>query len=328
MNSIIDESCRFRPPRKGRLVLWELTRFCNLACKHCCTGSSPAVSRKDDLPTDAALAALHQLGAAEVAELYLTGGEPLARQDFVELLLAAGETEGLALYVATNGTFIRDRHVKAFETASVRAITISVDGHDATSHDAIRGPGAFAKTELGIRRCVQAGLAVRLSHMITPTNYESIPRFCEFAVRVGVRSVALHTIIPAGTAVHSPRLVLRSPMTQAIQDAIKAAAASYQGTLEIQHGLEGSGNPRHCIAGQQLLHISPTGDVSPCSWMYKLDPAFRLGNLREEPLLDCLRKLDAVVGKYAGRPGCPIPVLAESARQRLQGGASPAPMSR
>lgn len=330
MTSIVDESCRFRPPPQGRLVLWELTGFCNLACKHCCTGSSPAVSRNDDLSTEAALAALSELHAADVRELYLTGGEPLARKDFIELLLAAGATKDLAVYVATNGTFIRDGHVAAFKTAAVRSVTISVDGYDADSHDAIRGPGAFAKTELGIRRCVEADLTIRLSHMITPKNFQSIPRFCEFAVAAGVRSVALHTIIPAGTARGSADLVLMSSMTDTIQHAIKAAALEYDGILEIQHGLDGNDNPKHCIAGRQLLHISPNGDVSPCSWMYKLDPAFTLGNLRRESLLSCIDQLQPVVGAYAGKPGCPIPVLAEaSLRTRLRRtDAAPESMSR
>lgn len=330
MTSIVDESCRFRPPQKGRLVLWELTGFCNLACKHCCTGSSPAVSRKDDLSTEAALAALSELHAADVRELYITGGEPLARRDFIELLLAAGATKDLAVYVATNGTFIRDNHVEAFKAAMVRSITISVDGYDAETHDTIRGPGAFAKTELGIRRCVDADLTIRLSHMITPTNYHSIPKFCEFAVRAGVKSVALHTIIPAGTARGSANLVSMSSMTDTIQNAIKTAGQEYWGTLEIQHGLDGTDNPKHCIAGQQLLHISPNGDVSPCSWMYKLDPAFSLGNLRQESLLSCLDKLQPVVGAYTGQPGCPIPMLAESSlRKRLRRpGTAPETVSR
>lgn len=319
MKSIVDETCRFRPPRKGRLVLWELTGFCNLACKHCCTGSSPKVSRKDDLSTDAALAALNELHAANVRELYLTGGEPLARKDFIDLLNAAGATKDLAVYVATNGTFIQDRHVAAFHSAAVRTVTISVDGYNADTHDAIRGPGAFAKTELGIRRCVEADLAIRLSHMITPKNYQSIPNFCEFAVRAGVKSVALHTIIPAGTARQSTDLVASSSMTDTIQETIAAAAQQYRSALEIQHGLDGSDNPRHCIAGEQLLHISPNGDVSPCSWMYKLDPRFTLGNLTRESLLDCIGNLYPVVGDYAGKAGCPIPVLAESSlRRRLR----------
>ena len=45
--------------------------------------------------------------------------------------------------------------------------------------------------------------------------------------------------------------------------------------------------------------------------MYKLDPAFILGNLRRESLLDCLARLDEVVGDYAGKLGCPIPMLSE-----------------
>jgi MoaA/NifB/PqqE/SkfB family radical SAM enzyme len=320
-SGIIDESCRFRPPARGRLVLWELTRFCNLACRHCCTGSSPAISMADDVPTDAALASLRQLEAAEVRELYFTGGEPLARRDFVELLEAAGTAADLSVFVATNGTFIRDRHIAAFQSCGVRSITISLDGHDAESHDAIRGPGAFLKAEKGIRRCVEAGLPVRLSHMITPTNLGNLRRFCQLAVELGVPTVALHTIIPAGTAVSSSDLVISTSRTDDVASAMAALVEEFSPVLSIQHGMDGSDNPAHCIAGQQLLHISPNGDVSPCSWMYKLDRSFTLGNLGRQSLLDCVARLDEVVGAYAGKPGCPIPLLSERNRRRGASGA-------
>lgn len=313
---IIDESCRFRPPAEGRLVLWELTRFCNLACRHCCTGSSPAISMADDVPTDAAIASLHQLGAAGVRELYLTGGEPLARRDFIELLDAAGTTANLSVFVATNGTFIRDRHIEAFRSNGVRSITISLDGHDVESHNAVRGPGAFEKAEKGIRKCVEAELPVRLSHMITPASLGDVRRFCQLAVDLGVPTVALHTVIPAGTAVSSQDMVLSTARTSDVAGAMAALVEEFAPTLNIQHGMDGGDNPAHCIAGQQLLHISPNGDVSPCSWMYKLDKSFTLGNLREMSLLDCLARLDETVGEYAGKPGCPIPILTERSLRR------------
>jgi MoaA/NifB/PqqE/SkfB family radical SAM enzyme len=312
MTQIIDESCRFRPPAQGRLVLWELTGFCNLACRHCCTGSSPAISMASDVPTEAALESLRQLGAADVRELYFTGGEPLARRDFVELLEAAGEAPDLSLFVCTNGTFIRDRHIAAFRASGVRCITISVDGHDAATHDAIRGPGAFKKTVKGIQRCVEAGLPVRLSHRMTPANLGSVRLFCEQAVEMGVPVVELHAIIPAGTALTSPDLVLPASQAGEVARTMTSLVEEFAGVLTIEHGLAGGDNPAHCIAGQQLLHISPNGDVSGCSWMYKLDPAaFTLGNLRRESLLDCLARLDEVVGDYAGQLGCPIPMLSE-----------------
>ncbi|WP_245720141.1 radical SAM protein [Nocardia uniformis] len=308
----------------GRLVLWELTRFCNLACRHCCTGSSPAISMADDVPTDAAIASLRQLEDAGVRELYLTGGEPLARRDFIELLEAAGTAKDLSVFVATNGIFIRDRHITAFRSAGVRSITISMDGHDAESHDAIRGPGAFQKAEKGIRRCVEARLPVRLSHMITPTNLGNVRRFCQLAVDLGVPTVALHTVIPAGTAVSSSDLVMSASRTSDVASTMAAVVEEFSSALSIQHGMDGSSNPAHCIAGQQLLHISPNGDVSPCSWMYKLDKRFTLGNLRHESLLDCIGKLDSVVGEYAGKPGCPIPMLSEqSMRRRTQDAGDP-----
>ncbi|MBF6126601.1 radical SAM protein [Nocardia brasiliensis] len=305
-------------------MLWELTRFCNLACRHCCTGSSPAISMADDVPTAAAIASLRQLEDSGVRELYLTGGEPLARRDFIELLEAAGTAKDLSVFVATNGTFIRDRHITAFRSAGVCSITISMDGHDAESHDAIRGPGAFQKAEKGIRRCVEARLPVRLSHMITPTNLANVRRFCQLAVDLGVPTVALHTVIPAGTAATSSDLVMSASRTSDVASTMAAMVEEFRSVLSIQHGMDGSDNPAHCIAGQQLLHVSPNGDVSPCSWMYKLDKGFTLGNLRHESLLDCIGKLESVVGEYAGKPGCPIPLLSErNMRHRTQDAGDP-----
>jgi MoaA/NifB/PqqE/SkfB family radical SAM enzyme len=318
MTTIVEESCRFRPPTQGRLLLWELTGFCNLACKHCCTGSGPDVPTHDDLGTEEALAALEEFGAAEVRELVLTGGEPLARRDFVDLLTAAARVPQLDVYVATNATLLRDQHVEAFAEAAIRGTTISLDGHDARSHDAIRGAGAFARTIKGVRRCVEAGIPVRLSHMITPANVTAVPLFCRLAVELGVRTVALHTVIPAGTARNATDLVLLSPMAASIETGIAAAVSEFSDDLRIQHGMGGTDNPRHCAAGQQTLHISPTGDVTPCSWMYKLDRRFALGNLGRQSLLSCLDRISQTVGDYLGEPGCPIPQLADQARQRAE----------
>jgi hypothetical protein len=52
--------------------------------------------------------------------------------------------------------------------------------------------------------------------------------------------------------------------------------------------------------------------------MYKLDRRFALGNLGRQSLLSCLDRISQTVGDYLGEPGCPIPQLADQARQRAE----------
>src|SRR5687768_4861743 len=86
------------------IVVWNLTRTCNLKCVHCYTDSD-AQKYSDELSTDEAKAVLDDLAAFKVPAVLFSGGEPMVRKDLFEL---AEYARGLGLHVvlSTNGTLI------------------------------------------------------------------------------------------------------------------------------------------------------------------------------------------------------------------------------
>ena len=89
---------------KLRLVAWEITRRCNLACAHCRAGSLDTEYR-NELSTDECFKLIDQIAEVDKPILILTGGEPLCRPDVFTIGRYAAE-RGLRVVLGTNGTLI------------------------------------------------------------------------------------------------------------------------------------------------------------------------------------------------------------------------------
>ncbi|MCL7475207.1 MAG: radical SAM protein, partial [ANME-2 cluster archaeon] len=136
-----------RPPR---LVAWELTRACNLACRHC---RADAVTKLDpnELSTDEAKDFIDQLVEFGKPILILTGGEPLLRDDFYEIA-QYGTDKGLRVVLATNGTFVTPGIASHLKEVGIQRISVSIDGSDAKTHDDFRcEQGSFDAALVGIQ---------------------------------------------------------------------------------------------------------------------------------------------------------------------------------
>ncbi len=311
------EHCRFRPPRTGHLLMWEVTRYCNLACAHCCTDSSPLLRRTPAVSTESALRLISELPALGITSMTLSGGEPLLRPDLPRLLDLAGHL-GVGVYLNTNGYPITRRRAEALRAAGVRMVTISLDSHRAEDHNTIRrNPSAFDRAVRGIRECLRAGVPVRVSGVITPDLLPELEEYVAFVAGLGVPRVVLNTAFPVGRARRNPALVPSpDPGLAARLDTLKHRYAA--GGPQLDHSLgadEGGSNgagrtaaPATCAAGTRILHIAANGDVSGCSWLYKLDPGrFRLGNITRSSLTDILRRVPAMRASLPRTTeGCPL----------------------
>ena len=116
-----------------RLVAWETTRNCNLACIHC-RASATTGPYSGELDTAEAFRLLDQI--AEIAKpiIILTGGEPLLREDIFDIA-AYGTQKGLRMVMAPNGTLVTEEVAKKLVAAGIKRISISLDGATAQSHD-------------------------------------------------------------------------------------------------------------------------------------------------------------------------------------------------
>ncbi|WP_096700951.1 heme d1 biosynthesis radical SAM protein NirJ [Magnetospirillum sp. 15-1] len=170
------------PP--GPVVIWNLIRRCNLACKHCYSISAD----KDfagELTTDEVFGVMKDLKSFRVPVLILSGGEPLLRPDIFDIAIRAREM-GFYTALSSNGTLIDDRIADRIAEIGFNYVGISIDGIDAT-HDRFRArQGAFAESMGGIRRCVKKGVKVGLRFTMTMDNAAELPQVVDLMESEGV----------------------------------------------------------------------------------------------------------------------------------------------
>ena len=150
------------------IVVWNITRACNLKCVHCYNDSGAGTAR-DELSTEEAKIVLDDLAQFGVPSVLFSGGEPLMRPDLFELIGYAGE-RGVRTVISTNGTLITADVAKKIKQHGVSYVGISLDGVGEVN-DKFRGvPGAFDRAVQGIKNCRDAGVRIGLRLTLTKKN--------------------------------------------------------------------------------------------------------------------------------------------------------------
>lgn len=166
-----------------------ITENCNLRCVSC--GCWRETTR-NELSTDEWKQTLRELRRLGVLKVNVTGGEPLVRQDCVELLAYATDIGIPNLHLNTNGLLLDDRRLAAVLGAGVRSFNISVDAPDAALHDRIRGrQGAFVETVAHLRALLaerdRFDLKVRMNLTVMRSNIGQLGGIARLAQELEVR---------------------------------------------------------------------------------------------------------------------------------------------
>jgi len=162
-----------RSDGEGRpVVVWNLTRRCNLSCPHC---YAEATSGKtgEELPHREARALIDDLAHFGVPVLLFSGGEPLLREDLYQLGDYAS-SRGIRTVISTNGTLLDHHAARKIKEAGFAYVGVSLDGLEEV-HDRFRGRrGAFQSALSGIRECRELGIKVGIRFTICRQNYQDI----------------------------------------------------------------------------------------------------------------------------------------------------------
>ncbi|HXG04049.1 MAG TPA: TIGR04053 family radical SAM/SPASM domain-containing protein [Candidatus Binatia bacterium] len=180
-------------------VYWELTRACDLACRHC---RAEAIRQRapDELTTAEAVRVLRALAAATPRpHVVLTGGDPLKRPDLRQLVERAAEL-GLRPSVAPSATVALDRTVvEDLKRAGVAAMSLSLDGPRAAQHDAIRGVlGCFGWTLAAAQRIVNAGIPLQINTLLCAETDPYLEDTAALVARLGASRWSLFFLVPVG----------------------------------------------------------------------------------------------------------------------------------
>ena len=178
------------------IVVWNITRKCNLKCVHCYNDSGQGKTCNEPT-TDEAKAVLDDLAKFGVPSVLFSGGEPLMRKDLMELIGYAGGL-GLRTVISTNGTLIDADRAKEIKRLGVSYVGISLDGVGAVN-DEFRGvEGAFEKAAIGIRNCQDAGVRIGLRLTLTKRNVQDLESLFDFFDSEGIERACFYHLVPSG----------------------------------------------------------------------------------------------------------------------------------
>lgn len=182
------------------LVYWEVTRACDLACRHCRAGAIAERSREELSTTEAEglLEKIREFGK-RAPHLVLTGGDPLKRPDFFDLL-EYGARLGLRISVAPSGTQALTREVfKRFKGSGVESISLSLDGPSEEKHDGFRGvQGCFARTLRAAKQAHEESLGLQINTLVTAETEEGLPEIHRLVKGLGPMRWSLFFLIQVG----------------------------------------------------------------------------------------------------------------------------------
>jgi len=191
---------RFDLSARPFLVLFEVTRACDLACRHCRAEAAPDPD-PDELSTQEVLGVLDDLASLGAPRpiVVLTGGDPLRRTDLLTLV-RHGAAAGLAMSVAPAGTPRAGQSVsRALRAAGVRRISLSLDGATAATHDRFRGSlGSFSWTLAACAAARHAGLQVQLNTTVSAETVDQLPQLLALALRLEVSLWSLFFLVSVG----------------------------------------------------------------------------------------------------------------------------------
>ena len=280
----------FRPPRD---CVWEVTLACDARCIHC--GSDAGRPRERELDTTEALDVCDQLAALGTREVTLSGGEPLLREDWVEIARRL-VGRGVRVTMISNGLGWDAAAVRAAVDAGLHSVTFSIDG-PADVHDELRGvDGAFPRALAAVRALRDAGLPVGVS---TQVGRPALPRLAELEAALasaGVLGWQLQLTMPAGRCAEHRELVLAAGEVPELVRFVLAARARRALSLYLADNvgwmtpdeprLRSAADPPDrffagCQAGLAVLGLTSDGTVRGC---LSLAPEFDEGSLRRRSL--------------------------------------------
>ncbi|HSN06219.1 MAG TPA: TIGR04053 family radical SAM/SPASM domain-containing protein [Candidatus Angelobacter sp.] len=301
-------------------MFWETTRACQLACKHCRASATPG-ALPGELTHDEGIAFIDSIAGFGRPHpiLVLTGGDCLLRPDIFELVDHATSL-GIPTALSPSVTpMLTPEAIDRIVASGVKAVSISLDGATAATHEGVRGiPGHFPATVAAIRALKLAGLTVQINTTVMAGNVHEMPDIAAllgamgvdiwevfFLVHVG-RGVAEGALSPAehedvchllydasqyGFIVRTVEAPFFRRVVAGRRDGGPAPDTDlYRELSGRMHELMGPGTHRasaHTAAtrdGKGIVFVAHDGDVYPAGFL-----PLRLGNVRETPLADIYR---------------------------------------
>ena len=288
-----------------RLIAWEVTRSCNLACRHC-RAEAHIEPYPGELNTDEAMRLIDSFPETGKPIVIFTGGDPILRPDVYDLVRRVKQN-GLTAAFSPNGTLITAHEAQKIKAAGVDRCSISIDGADAASHDQFRGvEGAFEASLAGIAHLREIGVPFQINTTVTRNNLDSFKDIFKLCEKIGAVAWHIFLLVPMGRAsgladqvigaeeyekvLHwfydfrkSTAMQLKATCAPHYYRIMRQRAAAEKTSVNSANfGMDAMS--RGCLGGTGFCFISHRGQVQPCGYL-----ELNCGNTREKPFPEIWR---------------------------------------
>ena len=266
---------------------FELTRNCNLMCKHCYNASGIKNFEDEMTPEKWIEFSKKIVSYGGIFQCILSGGEPLLLGDKLFEIMDILHNDGTAFILITNGFLLTPEKAEKLSKYKYMWFQISIDGVNAEKHDNFRKvKGSWEKAVRGAIEISKQGIPLTIAHTVTPETLDDIDDMCELAYELGASSIIIGDVIPSGRSNENSEIFLSHEQKNIMLTKIQENLEKYNGKMNISRSI----NTKLQLLQYQAtpntgVIIRPNGDV-------RLDcmTPFTLGNVLKEDFLEIWNK--------------------------------------
>lgn len=295
------------------IVIWEVTRSCDLVCKHCRADAFQEADPQQLSTAEGKALLRHVREAFGPVLMVMTGGDPLKRPDVYELI-NYGHDLGLRMTITPSATpLLTPEVVDKLKAHGIQRMAISIDGKDATTHDAFRGfAGTFARSCQMLEHAQNIGLETQINTSINKHNQDQLNDIAQLAGWYGITLWSVFITVPTGRA--DADSLMSAGEHEKIYRKLAAMALNPDTSFDIKTT---AGQPYYRVKkqweakqiqdtrkkgpsslraagkindGKGIVFISHVGDINPSGFL-----PIHCGNVREDSLADVYREHDLFV---------------------------------
>jgi len=293
-------------------VIWNITNRCNLLCDHCYMAAD-AHSSPDELTDEETIALVHQMGERNLPALFLSGGEPMMRKNFWEILELARSYD-IRVTVSTNCTLVDRESAQRLKANGIDWIATSLYGPSDFHDNMVRVPGTRDRVIEAVKILREEGVGVAVKTAISAETWPHIYDLIAEAKALDVGLMYFCDLITAGRSEGEDdgRITpeqWRELADFIIDDLVAGEEAGVKGMewdigampsfipyvaeqltargIDVSNGLERLKTISACPVGKGHMNINSEGGIMPCQFAQD----WTIGNVREMSLQEAVGEL-------------------------------------
>jgi MoaA/NifB/PqqE/SkfB family radical SAM enzyme len=253
-------------------VYCEITRKCNLLCRHCYNRSR--INFPGEIKKEILFAIIDELYLCGTFEIRLTGGEPTLHPDFFEILGFLTDRD-FFISLGTNGVW-NDELIQKIISSTIKTVIISLDG-PMEFNDRVRGKGTYAAVTRTINQLKRKGrMNLKMNSVLCKENLHYIDEIIDLSERLGFDGLNIAPLRVSGRAETSQYLTPLDPsdmyyIVSRITEQRRTKKIKIQTYFDILKSPDPANkypssilNNKSCAAGIEVAAVSPFGEIYGC----------------------------------------------------------------